>query len=113
MKSRAEELIDEVKDDARSDMGRVRKVVDHLAARPTLELELIEEMASALGRVEKRLRDAVNELRAIDPERELARYRSQRTVVLARLRDLVIQRESLHFPPEPRLADQYGIPPAR
>jgi len=113
MKSRVEELIDEVKDEARSDMGRVRRVVDHLAPRPTLETELLEEMAMALGRVERRLRDAVDKLHRIDAERELDRWRAQRAVCVRCLRDLVIQRESLRFPPDPRLAEHYGIPPRR
>lgn len=112
MKSRVEELIDEVKDEARGDMNRVRKVVDHLLPRPTLETELLEEMAGALGRVERRLREAIRALEAIDP-RELERWRAQRALCVRYLRDLVIQRESLRFPPDPRLADRYGIPPAR
>ena len=112
MKSRAQELIDEVKDATRGDMGRVRKVVDHLAPRPTLEMELLEEMASALGRVEKRLRDAIEALHRIDPN-ELERWRAQRKICLRNLRDLAIQRESLRFPPDPKLGERYGIPPAR
>lgn len=112
MKSRVEELIDEVKDEARGDMGRVRRVVDHLAPRPTLETELIEEMASALGRVERRLRDAIELLGKIDPG-DRDRWNAQRAVCTARLRDLAIQRESLRFPPDPKLAERYGIPPAR
>jgi hypothetical protein len=112
MKSRVEELIDEVKDEARGDMGRVRKVVDHLAPRPTLEIELVEEMAGALGRVERRLRDAIEMLRAMDP-RDLERWRAQRKLCLRHLRDLAIQRESLRFPYDPRLGERYGLPPAR
>ena len=112
MKSRVEELIDEVKDEARGDTNRVRKVVDHLLPRPTLETELLEEMAGALGRVERRVRDAVEVLRRIDPS-ERERWRAQRAVCVRCLRDLVIQRESLRFPPDPKLAERYGLPPAR
>jgi signal transduction histidine kinase len=112
MKSRVEELIDEVKDEARGDMNRVRKVVDHLLPRPTLETELLEEMAGALARVERRLRDAVELLRAIDPS-DRERWRAQRAICVRCLRDLVIQRESLRFPRDPHLADRYGIPPPR
>jgi hypothetical protein len=112
MKSRVEELVDEVKDEARSDMGRVRRVVDHLLPRPSLETELIEEMANALGRVERRLRDAVETLHRIDPN-DRERWREQRKLCLRYLRDLSIQRESLRFPPDPKLGERYGIPPAR
>jgi signal transduction histidine kinase len=112
MKTRVEELIDEVKDEARSDMARVRRVVDHMAPRPTLEVELLEEMASALGRVEKRVRDAVTALEAIDPG-DSARWDAQREVAARMLRDLAIQRESLRFPRDPMLAERYGVPPPR
>jgi len=112
VKSRVEELVDGVKDEARSDMDRVRRVVDHLLPRPTLETELIEEMAGALARVERRLRAELDRLSAID-ERDRERWRSQHAVCLRAFRDLVIQRESLRFPPDPRLADRYGIPKPR
>jgi len=112
MKSRVEELIDEVKDEARGDMGRVRRVVDHLLPRPSLEVELLEEMASALGRVEKRLRDSIVTLQAMDPH-DLERWRAQRKLCLRNLRDLSIQRESLRFPFDPRLGERYEIPPPR
>ena len=106
------ELIDEVKDEARCDMGRVRRVVDHLLPRPSLEVELLEEMASALGRVEKRLRDSIVTLQAMDPH-DLEKWRAQRKLCLRNLRDLSIQRESLRFPFDPKLGERYGIPPPR
>jgi hypothetical protein len=112
MRSRIEELVDEVKDEARSDMGRVRKVVDHHLPRPSLEVELAEEMAGALARVQRRVRDAVSVLRTIDPD-DHARWDAQRAACVRALRDLVIQREALRFPRDPNLAADYEIPPPR
>jgi hypothetical protein len=112
VRSRIEELVDEVKDEARGDMGRVRKVVDHLLPRPSLEVELLEEMAGALARTQKRVRDAVDVLRAIDPN-DHARWDAQRAVCVRALRDLAIQREALRFPRDPNLAAEYEIPPPR
>jgi hypothetical protein len=112
MRSRIEELVDGVKDEARSDMGRVRKVIDHLQPRPSLEVELAEEMAGALARVQRRVRDAVTALRAIDPD-DHARWDAQRAVCVRVLRDLAIQREALRFPRDPNLAAEYEIPPPR
>jgi hypothetical protein len=112
MKSRIEELLDEVKNEARGDMNRVRRVVDHLLPRPTLETELLEEMAGALGRVEKKLRTELERLHAIG-EHDLVAWRAQHAKCLRAFRDLVIQRESLRFPHDPRLAERYGLPKRR
>lgn len=92
----------------------------------TLETEIAQEMASALGRSEDRLNLALAEL-----ELCLARYRralavhateqqldvlasaheAQRKVAQGRLRDLTIHREAVGFRRNQILSELYPIPP--
>lgn len=92
----------------------------------TLEAELAQEMAGALGRSEDRLNLALAEL-----ELCLARYAravrnhaaagelaalmdahdAQRTVALARFRDLLIHREAVGFRRNQILHELYPLPP--
>ena len=91
-----------------------------------LELEIVQEMAGALGRTEERLNLALAELelhrarydRAHAEQvsatrlRELAQaHDAQRTVAQARFRELVIHREAVGFRRNQLLDELYPIPP--
>jgi hypothetical protein len=92
----------------------------------TLEAEIAQEMASALGRSEDRLNLALAELelcmaryqRAIAERAPTARlrelvdgYNAQRTQVQGRLRELVIHREAVGFRRNQLVHDMYPVPP--
>lgn len=93
----------------------------------TLEVEIAQEMASALGRTEDRLNLALAELellaaRHARAQREQATatqlhalasaYNGQRAVAQARFRELVIHREAIGFRRNQILYELYPIPPA-
>jgi hypothetical protein len=92
-----------------------------------LQLEIAQEMASALGRTEDRLNLALAELelcqvlhaRALSrsaPTSELRAlaeaFNAQRRVAQGRLRELLIQREAMGFRRNQILAELYPIPAA-
>lgn len=109
MKSRVEQLAEDVKDeDRREELRPVRVVVDPRQALGNIQKELIEEMASALGRAERRVNDAIAKLATLEPDTDA--YEAQRQLALRLRRDLVIHREALRFPPDPKLNDEYPIP---
>ena len=92
----------------------------------TLQVEIAQEMAQALGRSEDRVNLALAELelrmarfqcakRAAVATGELQAladaYNAQRTVAAARLRDLMIHREAIGFRRNQLLQELYPIPP--
>jgi hypothetical protein len=93
----------------------------------TLEVEIAQEMAGALGRTEDRLNLALAELelcqarhqravRAEAPASEqaalVAQFNAQRRVAQERLRELLIQREAMGFRRNQILNELYPIPAA-
>jgi predicted DNA binding CopG/RHH family protein len=91
-----------------------------------LQVELMQEMASALGRTELRVNMALAELqlhrarydRALAdgaPEEErralIDAFNTQRQFAQARVRDLQIQREAMGFRRNQVLSELYPIPP--
>jgi len=91
-----------------------------------LELEIVQEMAGALGRTEDRLNLALAELELHRARYERARrehagatrlrelaqaHDAQRTVAQARFRELMIHREAVGFRRNQVLYELYPIPP--
>lgn len=110
MKSRVEQLAEDVKDlERRRDLAPVRVVVDPAQALGHIQKELIEEMSGALGRAERRVTDAIAKLATLEPGTEA--HEAQRQIALRLRRDLVIHREALRFPRDPTLNETYPIPP--
>jgi len=86
-----------------------------------LEYEILSEMASALGRAEDKVNVALLELELAaracdaggdDPE-SVAVYNAKREHALRVRRDLLIHRDALRFPRDPRFLQNYPIPPKR
>ena len=85
-----------------------------------IELELMEERASALRRISQTLESLIEELRQLrgqvgdvhwsDPSPELARYRELRRRAVRYRWYLEVQRESLGLHPDHRLDEFYSIP---
>lgn len=110
MKSRVEELADEIKDEPRrSDLDNVRVIIDPRQSHAALQSEIMREMAGALGRAERRVTDAIAALHELPVGTEA--WESQRQVALRLRRDLSIHREALRFPRDPRFEEDYPIPP--
>lgn len=109
MKSRVQELADEIKDEpGRSDLGSVRVIVDPRQAHAALQSEIMREMAGALGRAERRVTAAIEALHKLPKGTEA--WESQRQVALSVRRDLSIHREALRFPHDPRFNEDFPIP---
>lgn len=110
MKSRVESLAEDLKDeDRRDDLRPVRVVVDPKQALGEIQREILEVMAGALGRAERRVTDAIAKLSSLDPASEA--YETQRQHALKVRRDLSIHREALRFPHDPHFTTDYPIPP--
>ncbi len=109
MKSRVQELADEIKDEPRrSDLDNVRVIIDPKQAHAALQSEIMREMAGALGRAERRVTDAIAALSKLPVGTEA--WESQRQVALRLRRDLSIHREALRFPRDPAFNDDFPIP---
>ena len=113
--------------------GVESRYIDRVSARvtreqqlETLEAEIAQEMAGALGRSEDRLNLALAELELCEaryrracsthaPRAErsalAAAFNAQRTVAEGRLRELLIQREAVGFRRNQILYELYPIPP--
>jgi hypothetical protein len=108
LKSRVEQLAEDVKDEAcRDELRPVRAVVDPRQALATIQGELIEEMAGALGRAERRVKEAIAKLATLEPGTDA--HETQRQLALRLRRDLSIHREALRFPPDPRFIEEFPI----
>lgn len=110
MKSRVENLAEDLKDEGRRhDLRPVRVVVDPKQALGEIQREILEEMADALGRAERKVTEAIAMLSRLDPASEA--YEAQRQLALRVRRDLSIHREALRFPYDPNFTTDYPIPP--
>jgi hypothetical protein len=91
-----------------------------------LELEIVQEMAGALGRSEDRINLALAELELLLARAQKARreqdggsalasaidaFNRQRLVAQSRVRELLIHREALGFRRNQMLSELYPIPP--
>ena len=110
-------LVDRVREEERAPhLAPVRDVVQWRDPRPSVERELLEEIAGALGRAEQRVVDAIAPLAELfaraseSPGAERA-YTAAREHALRVRRDLAIHREALHFPRDPDFERRYPIPP--
>ena len=87
----------------------------------SLEREILSEMAYSLGKAEDKVNHALLELELAgrecdargDDEASVARFNERREHALRVRRDLLIHREALRFPRDPRFATRYPIPPKR
>ncbi len=110
MKSRVEQLAEDVKDqERRHELAPVRVVVDPQQALGSIQKELIEEMAGALGRAEHRVKDAIAKLSTLTPGTDA--HEAQRQIALRARQDLLVHRDALRFPRDPRFLEDYPIPP--
>ena len=106
-------------------LARVEKYLTPEQQLDSLQVELVREVAHALGRTEMRVNLAMAELelhrarydRALERGETPAQcvnlieaYNAQRRVVQARVRDLLIQREALGFRRNQILNELYPIP---
>lgn len=104
-------------------LARVEKVLSPEEQLESLQVEIMREVANALGRSEVRVNLALAELelhkarydRAVaqgEPTQPLIEaYNAQRKLVQGRVRDLQIQREALGFRRNQILNELYPIPP--
>jgi hypothetical protein len=97
-------------------LDRVREHLGWDLSRPSLEKELLKEIAGSLARSEQRVADAIAALaplaaRAHESEEALAAFERARAKALRARRDLAIQREALRLPPDPELERRHPIPP--
>lgn len=112
MKSRAEELSQEIKDESgRRDLDPARAVVDPRQGFVELQREILAEMAGALSRAEDKVEAAIAKLAELEPGSEA--WETQRRFALDARRDLVIHREALRFPHDPELLVRYPIPKSK
>ena len=119
-------LVDQLEDEGYQSpyLDRLRERYDRyrrVLERPSVEQEILEEMAHALGRAEEKVNHALLELElagrrcdaAGDDAPSVEAFNAARERALAVRRDLMIHREALRFPRDPRFAENYPIPPAR
>ncbi|MCB9592437.1 MAG: hypothetical protein H6719_06875 [Sandaracinaceae bacterium] len=122
-KSLVDQLVDDGYESPHLDRLRARYDVYQRATlgRASLEVEILEEMAHALGRAEEKVDVALLELalagrrcdRAGNDAASVEAFNAARRRALAVRRDLQIHREALRFPRDPRFVETYPIPPAR
>lgn len=117
-KSLVEQLIDE---GYRSPyLDRLREQYDVSAPRESLERELLREMASALGRAEAKVNLALLELELAEKRADergdrasIEDFNAKRARALEVRHELLIHRDALRFPRDPRFEQRYPIPPRR
>lgn len=117
-RSLVEQLVDEGHQSPYLD--RLRDQYDLCAPRESIERELLREMASALGRAEAKVNFALLELELAEKradergDREsILAFNEKREHALKVRRELLIHREALRFPRDPRFEQRYPIPPRR
>ena len=107
-------LVDRLKDEEReTHLDPIRREVEWRNPRATVERELLEEIAGALGRSERRVHDAIAKVHALLESDDDAAFEAARRDALRAKRDLSIHREALRFPRDPDFDRRYPIPPAR
>lgn len=113
-KALVEQLVDEGYQSTYLDRLRSRMDVHH-RSKHTLEREILEEMAHALAVAEDKVNVALLELERIDHLRpgDVEAFNEQRDLALRKRRDLLLHREALGFPPDPRFEQRYPVPPRK
>lgn len=113
-------------------LDRLRERLNVFQTAAGLEMEIIQEMAEALGRTEDKLNVALLKLEVIDKEvadltaraergepvaerlrASIEAFNQQRDEAVRCLRDLVIHREAIGFRRHPGLESYYPIPPRK
>lgn len=101
-------------------LERLRERYDVRLPRESIEREVLREMASALGRAEDKVNLALLELelcaRRCDERADaasIAAFNAKREHALKVRRELLIHRDALRFPRDPRFEERYPIPPRR
>jgi hypothetical protein len=105
-------------------LERLRSRIDIAQERQSLERELVQEIAQALGRAEDKINHALLQLEILDakiesesdPSRHNAlveEFNRQREFARRALRDLTIHREALGMYRNKQLAEIYPIPPRK
>jgi hypothetical protein len=117
-KSLVEQLIEEGHQSPYLD--RLRERYDVRLPRETIEREVLREMASALARAEDKVNVALLELelcaKRCDERKDRASveaFNAKREHALRVRRELLIHRDALRFPRDPRFEERYPIPPKR
>lgn len=109
------------------DEGRKSVYLERLRARydvrlpnETIEKELMREMAGALARAEDKVNLALLKLELLaercderGDRASVEAFNAQRRHALKVRRDLLIHRDALRFPRDPRFEQRYPIPPPR
>lgn len=108
------ELVDRLKDEEReTHLDPIRREIEWRNPRATVERELLEEIAGALGRSERRVQDAITKVHALMDHEDDEVFERARREAMRLKRDLSIHREALRFPRDPEFDRRYPIPPAR
>lgn len=117
-KSLVEQLVDEGHQSPY--LERLRDRYDVRMPRESIEREVLREMASALARAEDKVNFALLELellgRRCDERGDRASvgaFNAKREHALKVRRELLIHRDALRFPRDPRFEQRYPVPPRR
>ncbi|HJL15854.1 MAG TPA: hypothetical protein RMH99_09370 [Sandaracinaceae bacterium LLY-WYZ-13_1] len=117
-KSLVRQLVDEGRRSPH--LERLRARYDVGPSRESIERELVQEMAGALCRAEDKVDRALLELELLAErcdargDRESAEaFNAKRRHALRVRRDLLIHRDALRFPRDPRFEQRYPVPPPR
>jgi hypothetical protein len=105
-------------------IDRLRTRIEVAQGRPSLEREILQEIAQALGRAEDKVNVALLQLEVLeaqiqgesDPSRRRAlteAFNRHRDAAVQALHDLVIHREALGMYRHEQLAEIYPIPPRK
>lgn len=101
-------------------LERLRERYDVCLPRESIEREVIREMASALARSEDKVNIALLELelaaKRCDERGDRASveaFNAKREHALKVRRELLIHRDALRFPRDPRFEQRYPVPPRR
>ncbi len=105
-------------------LDRLRSRIDIAQERQSLERELVQEIAQALGRAEDKINLALLQLEILNAKIEsesdqrrytalVDEYNRQRDVARRALRDLTIHREALGMYRNKQLVEIYPIPPRK
>ena len=105
-------------------LDRLRSRIDIAQERQSLEHELVQEIAQALGRAEDKINLALLQLEILDGKIEdendpnqhdalVQEFNRQRDVARRALRDLTIHREALGMYRNKQLSEIYPIPPRK
>ena len=118
-KSLVQQLVDEGRESPYLDRLRERYDVEPLQ-RESVEKELLREMAGALARAEDKVDVALLELELAAERADRAgdrasieAFNDKRAHALRVRRDLLIHRDALRFPRDPRFEQRYPIPAKR